>query len=267
MLNSAPAVVVDRLTVVRGGTTALRDVSFALEPGSLTGLLGPSGAGKTTLMRALVGVQLIRSGTVTVLGLAAGSPPLRNRVGYVTQDPSVYADLTVRQNLRYFARVLGAPAADVDRVIGQVELDGQAGQVVTTLSGGERSRVSLAAALLGSPQLLVLDEPTVGLDPVLRRDLWTLFRRLADSGVTMLVSSHVMDEATRCDRLLLLRHAELLADGSLAQLQALTGQSDPEQVFLHLIDNGVPGGAGPGGPGGSPGGSTSAREHGQGDAA
>jgi ABC-2 type transport system ATP-binding protein len=252
------SVVVSGLTVVRGGTTALRDVSFSLAAGSLTGLLGPSGAGKTTLMRAIVGVQVIRSGSVQVLGRPAGARELRDRVGYVTQDPSVYADLTVRQNLRYFAQVLGAPTVDVDRVIEQVELTGQADQVVHTLSGGERSRVSLAAALLGTPQLLVLDEPTVGLDPVLRRDLWTLFRRLADSGVTMLVSSHVMDEATRCDRLLLLRHAELLADGTLSQLQALTGQSDPEQVFLHLIDNGVGGGTGPSGGGTGPSGAPTA---------
>jgi ABC-2 type transport system ATP-binding protein len=243
MMNQSAAVVVDRLTVVRGTTTALREVSLALEPATLTGLLGPSGAGKTTLMRAIVGVQRLTSGTVTVLAHPAGAPVLRDRVGYVTQDPSAYADLTVRQNLRYFARVLGAPAADVDRVIGQVELDGQADQVVQTLSGGERSRVSLAAALLGDPQLLVLDEPTVGLDPVLRRDLWALFRSLADTGATLLVSSHVMDEATRCDRLLLLRGGGLLADGTLAELQAQTGQSDPEQVFLHLIDHGIGGAA------------------------
>jgi ABC-2 type transport system ATP-binding protein len=241
-----PAVVVDQLTVVRGGTTALREVGFALEPGTLTGLLGPSGAGKTTLMRAIVGVQVLTSGTVTVLGRSAGTAALRDRVGYVTQDPSVYPDLTVRQNLRYFAQVLGTPTSDIDRVIEEVQLEGQADQVVSTLSGGERSRVSLATALLGSPELLVLDEPTVGLDPVLRRDLWDLFGRLSDRGVTLLVSSHVMDEATRCSRLLLLRQAELLADGTLAELQELTGQSDPEQVFLHLIDNGVP--AAPGGP-------------------
>jgi ABC-2 type transport system ATP-binding protein len=240
------AVVVDRLTVVRGGTTALTGVGFALEPGTLTGLLGPSGAGKTTLMRAIVGVQIITEGTVTVLGRPAGVAALRDRVGYVTQDPSVYPDLSVRQNLRYFAKVLGAPSSDIDRVIEEVQLQPQAEQVVSTLSGGERSRVSLATALLGDPELLVLDEPTVGLDPVLRRELWGLFGRLAERGVTLLVSSHVMDEATRCHRLLLLRQAELLADGTLAQLQALTGQADPEQVFLHLIDNGVQGP--PGGP-------------------
>lgn len=237
MLNT-PAVVIDHLTVVRGHTMALQDVSLTLEPGTLTGLLGPSGAGKTTLMRAIVGVQVLRSGTVTVLGLPAGAAPLRDRVGYVTQDPSVYADLTVRQNLRYFARIIGAPESDVDRVIGEVELQGQADQMVGTLSGGEHSRVSLATALLGTPDVLVLDEPTVGLDPVLRRDLWELFGRLAATGVTLLVSSHVMDEATRCDRLLLVRGGHLLADGSLAELQALTGQTDPEQVFLHLVDHG-----------------------------
>jgi ABC-2 type transport system ATP-binding protein len=245
-VGNESAVVVDQLTVVRGGTTALKGVGFALEPGTLTGLLGPSGAGKTTLMRAIVGVQIITAGTVTVLGRPSGVAALRDRVGYVTQDPSVYPDLSVRQNLRYFAKVLGAPSSDIDRVIEEVQLQPQSDQVVSTLSGGERSRVSLATALLGNPELLVLDEPTVGLDPVLRRDLWDLFGRLAERGVTLLVSSHVMDEATRCHRLLLLRQAELLADGTLAQLQALTGQADPEQVFLHLIDNGVQGP--PGGP-------------------
>jgi ABC-2 type transport system ATP-binding protein len=145
----------------------------------------------------------------------------------------------VRQNLRYFARIIGAPTTDADRVIDEVQLSEHAEQMVGTLSGGEHSRVSLATALLGKPELLVLDEPTVGLDPVLRRDLWNLFGQLAHRGVTLLVSSHVMDEATRCDRLLLLRQAELLADGSLPELQALTGQTDPEQVFLHLIDHGT----------------------------
>ncbi|HYN55810.1 MAG TPA: ABC transporter ATP-binding protein [Motilibacterales bacterium] len=239
MTSAAPAVVVDHVTVVRGRTTALDDVSLQLEPGTLTGLLGPSGAGKTTLMRAIVGVQIITSGTVTVLGRPGGARELRDRVGYVTQDPSVYSDLTVRQNLRYFARILGAAQADVDRVIEEVQLAAQADQMVATLSGGEHSRVSLATALLGTPELLVLDEPTVGLDPVLRRDLWGLFGRLAASGVTLLVSSHVMDEATRCDRLLMVRAAHLLADGTLAELRALTGQTDPEEVFLHLVDHGA----------------------------
>ena len=200
--GAAPAVCVEHLTVVRGRTRAVDDVSFELGAGTLVGLLGPSGCGKTTLMRSLVGTQVVSSGAVSLLGEPAGSPGLRDRVGYVTQVPSVYEDLTVRENLSYFAIILGAPAEAVERVLADVDLHPHAGSIVGRLSGGERARVSLATALLGSPSLLVLDEPTVGLDPLLRRSLWSLFRRLASSGTTLLVSSHVMDEAERCERLL-----------------------------------------------------------------
>jgi ABC-2 type transport system ATP-binding protein len=204
--------------------------------GQVTGLLGPSGGGKTTLMRAVVGVQVVASGSVTVLGESAGSASLRPRVGYVTQAPAVYPDLTVRGNLRYFARVLGVDAAEVDRVVDEVDLRSEADRLVGTLSGGQRGRVSLATALLGTPEVLVLDEPTVGLDPVLRRDLWQLFHRLADAGATLLVSSHVMDEASRCDRLLLLRDGRLLADGTPQGLLEETGQHDIEHAFLALVE-------------------------------
>jgi len=192
-----PAVRVSDLRVVRGGRVVLDDVAFEVARGTVTGLLGPSGCGKSTLMRSIVGVQVIEGGAVEVLGQPAGSKALRRSVGYVTQAPSVYADLTVRENLRYFAAVLGAPASDVDRVVEEVGLSDHIDKVTGRLSGGQETRVSLAAALLGTPQVLVLDEPTVGLDPVLRRDLWALFGRLADNGATLLVSSHVMDEATR----------------------------------------------------------------------
>jgi ABC-2 type transport system ATP-binding protein len=224
------------LSVVRGGRPVVRDVSLQLVPRRVTGLLGPSGSGKTTLMRAIVGVQIVASGTVEVLDLPAGSPPLRRRVGYVTQAPSVYADLTVRENLAYFARVLGAGAAKVDEVIETVALRPQADQVVRTLSGGERSRVSLASALLGEPELLVLDEPTVGLDPVLRRDLWRTFHELADGGATLLVSSHVMDEATRCDDLVLMREGAVVATVTPDELRARTGEDDLEAAFLALVE-------------------------------
>jgi ABC-2 type transport system ATP-binding protein len=234
-MNSA-SVDVRNLTVVRGGRPVLRDVSVSVDPGRVTGLLGPSGSGKTTLMRAIVGVQIVEAGTVTVLGRPAGSPELRRRLGYVTQAPSVYADLTVRENLGYFARVLGAPAARVREAIATVDLGAQADQVVRTLSGGERSRVSLAAALLGEPELLVLDEPTVGLDPVLRRDLWRTFHELAAGGATLLVSSHVMDEADRCDDLLLLREGVVVADDTPAGLRARTGQERLEDAFLALAE-------------------------------
>ena len=235
MMNNA-VVEVDGLTVVRGHVRAVDDVSFVTVPGKVTGLLGPSGCGKTTLMRSIVGVQVVESGSVTVLGHPAGSKQLRDRIGYVTQAPSVYDDLTVTENLRFFARVLGVNASEVDRCILAVDLGDRRDVVVRNLSGGQRSRASLAVALLGEPQVLVLDEPTVGLDPVLRRDLWELFHRLAAAGTVVLVSSHVMDEAERCDRLLLMRDGRLLADDSPDLLLAQTGTDDVESAFLALVE-------------------------------
>ncbi|WP_243708978.1 ABC transporter ATP-binding protein [Actinomadura sp. GC306] len=223
------------LRVVRGGREVLHGITCDVPRGSVVGLLGPSGCGKSTLLRALVGVQIVKGGTVTVLGEPAGSPGLRRRVGYATQTPAVYADLTVAENLRYFASVLGAPRGDVDRVVDEVGLGPRRDQVAATLSGGQLSRVNLAVALLGEPELLVLDEPTVGLDPVLRQELWGLFRGLADQGRTLIVSSHVMDEAGRTDRLLLMREGRVLADGTPDGLRSRTGTSDLEEAFLHLI--------------------------------
>ena len=232
------AISIDQLRVIRGGNEVLPDISLEVERGSITGLLGPSGSGKTTLMRAIVGVQIVAGGEVVVLGEPAGSTSLRSRVGYVTQAPSVYSDLSVRENLAYFARVLDAPRERIDDVIASVNLGDHVDQVVITQSGGERSRVSLATALLGEPELLVLDEPTVGLDPVLRQDLWSTFHRLAEEGVTLLVSSHVMDEASHCDRLLLLRDGALLASESPEALLQRTGASSLEDAFLRLIEHG-----------------------------
>jgi ABC-2 type transport system ATP-binding protein len=235
-IDSAHAAIrVSDLRVRRGKAEVLHGLSLSVPRGSLVGLLGPSGSGKSTLIRSIVGVQRFSTGTVTVLGQPAGSAILRDRIGYVTQSASVYDDLTVRQNLRYFCAVLGAPASDIDRVIDETDLGGQADARVGDLSGGQASRASLAAALLGSPEVLLLDEPTVGLDPVLRVELWALFRRLSDAGTTLLVSSHVMDEATRCDRLLLLRDGALLADLTPRALLESTGATDAEDAFLTLI--------------------------------
>ena len=232
----AVTIAVKGLRVDRGGTTVLHDLSVAVGGGVVTGLLGPSGSGKSTLIRSIVGVQVVAAGEVTVLGLAAGSPGLRHRLGYVTQTPSVYGDLTVRENLTYFGRVLGVPRDRIDATIERVALGEMTGQLVGRLSGGQRARVSLASALLNDPDVLVLDEPTVGLDPVLRRDLWDFFHALAEGGTTLLVSSHVMDEAARCDRLLLLRDGAILADVTPAELLHRTGASDLDTAFLRLVE-------------------------------
>ena len=229
------AVEVTDLVVERGRRRVLHEISCAVPAGSVTGLLGPSGSGKTTLIRAIVGAQIVRSGTVTVLGRPAGSAALRRSVGYVTQSPSVYADLSVRENARYFAALHGLGAADADRAVADVGLTGAAGQLVGNLSGGQRSRASLACAMIGRPGVLVLDEPTVGQDPVLRADLWAKFHALAAEGTTLLVSSHVMDEAGRCDRLLLIREGRLIADDTPAAIRAAAGTDDLEDAFLHLI--------------------------------
>jgi ABC-2 type transport system ATP-binding protein len=223
------------LRVVRGSTEVLRDLTFSVGPGEVTGLLGPSGCGKTTLMRAIVGVQRLAGGSVTVFGERAGSPALRPRIGYVTQAPSVYDDLTIEENLTFFASVLGVGADRVDACVRMVDLHAERGRVVSRLSGGQRSRVSLAVALLGEPALIVLDEPTVGLDPVLRKDLWETFHRLADDGAAVFVSSHVMDEANRCDRLLLMREGRIIADDTPQGLLEKTGTDDIETAFLDLV--------------------------------
>ncbi|MGH3815513.1 MAG: ABC transporter ATP-binding protein [Pseudonocardiaceae bacterium] len=229
------AIEVRDLVVTLGGRRILQGLTFTVPTGQVTGLLGPSGCGKTTLMRCVVGVQQISSGEVRVLGTPAGSAQLRQRVGYVTQTPSIYFDLSARDNVRYFAAVHGTSRAAADQALADVALADRAGQKVSTLSGGEQARVSLACALLAAPELLVLDEPTVGLDPVLRHELWARFHSLAAAGTTLFVSSHVMDEAGRCDRLLLMRDGRLIADDTPQALRTAIGTSDLEEVFLRLI--------------------------------
>jgi ABC-2 type transport system ATP-binding protein len=246
MMNKepGPAIRATGLTVVRGPRTVLRDLGLTVPAGRITGLLGPSGCGKSTLIRAVMGTQAKVTGDLQVLGHPAGHPSLRARIGYVTQAPAVFDDLTVRQNLEYFAAVLdpGRRAAtrreeNVTRAVADVDLTGHADALAGNLSGGQRSRVSLAVALLGTPELLVLDEPTVGLDPVLRRDLWDLFEAIAaDRGASLLVSSHVMDEAERCHGLLLMREGRILAQDTPEALKTRTGTDTVEAAFLSLID-------------------------------
>ncbi len=234
-MDSMDAVAIENLRVRRGKKLVLDGLNCRIRAGQVVGLLGPSGSGKTTLMRAIVGVQRVASGVVRVLGSPAGEPGLRRRVAYMTQSASVYRDISVRENIGYFARLVGASGAQVTEVIGQVGLGEQTNQLVGDLSGGQMSRVSLACALVGKPELMVLDEPTVGQDPVLRNELWADFRALANAGTTILVSSHVMDEAARCDEVLLLRTGELIAQCTPNQLLSRTQQSNFDAAFLQLI--------------------------------
>jgi ABC-2 type transport system ATP-binding protein len=234
-LFAAPAIQVAGLRVVRGGLEVLHGIDLDVTSGAVTGLLGPSGCGKTTLLRSMVGVQRTAAGSVKVLGRDAGSPELRRRVAYVTQAPSVYADLTIAENLSYFAAILHAPRGAIDEVVQAVGLGGREGQLVGQLSGGQRARVSLASALLGSPEVLILDEPTVGLDPLLREELWALFHRLAGDGATVLVSSHVMDEAARCDQLVLMREGSLIANDPPDELLRRTRTQDLSAAFVELV--------------------------------
>lgn len=230
-----PAVIIDQLRVIRGKRLALQDVSVRVACGTITGLLGPSGSGKTTLIRCIVGSQIIASGSVSVLGQPAGSAELRHRVGYMPQDPTIYNDLRVIDNIRYFAELCGVDRQAADEVIEAVDLRDHRTACCANLSGGQRARVSLACALVGRPDLLVLDEPTIGLDPVLRVELWDRFTALARRGTTLLVSSHVMDEADRCGDLLLLRQGQLLAHTTPHRLRKETGCTSLEEAFLSIV--------------------------------
>ncbi|HVU59841.1 MAG TPA: ABC transporter ATP-binding protein [Candidatus Saccharimonadales bacterium] len=231
-----PSISAQDVRVQIDGAEILHGITTAIPAGSITGLLGPSGAGKTTLMRVMVGRQRLKGGTMSVLGQPAGAAGLRGRIGYMTQAPSVYPDLTVGENLRYFAAMLGLGRGVTQGVVQQVDLGEQADQLARTLSGGQLSRLSLAIALLGKPELLVLDEPTVGVDPVLRVQLWHLFRELSSEGRTLIVSSHVMDEASRCDNLILIRHGAILAYGAPETLRKQVGAATIEETFLKLVD-------------------------------
>lgn len=234
-----PSIHADKLVIVRGHNEVLHGVSCSVKPGAITGLIGPSGSGKTTLMRAIVGAQYINNGKLTVLEQPAGSAQLRSRIGYVTQSPAVYSDLTVEQNLNYFAAIIRTDRKNIDQVLHSVHLDAQRRQLVGSLSGGQWARVSLAVALLGNPELLVLDEPTVGLDPILRDELWTMFDELARQGKTLLISSHVMDEAERCDELILMRDGDVIWNDTKDALLKATKAHDVGTAFVTKIKEGA----------------------------
>jgi ABC-2 type transport system ATP-binding protein len=221
--------------VDRGGNSILHDININIEAGRILGLLGPSGSGKTTLMRTIAGLQQIKSGKVSVLGNASGSVELRSRIAYSTQSASVYSDLTCLENLNYFAALHKESEMSVAEILAEVDLTKNRKQLARTLSGGELARLALATTLVGKPEVLILDEPTVGLDPLLRNQLWKLFALLTARGKTVIVSSHVMEEADMCDDLILMREGKVLASGSPAELRERTGHSKMESVFISLV--------------------------------
>jgi ABC-2 type transport system ATP-binding protein len=233
------AISIKELSVTRGKVHALQAVTFEVKPGTITGLIGPSGSGKTTLMRTIIGAQAFQHGDVIILGKPAGSSELRKKIGYVTQSPAVYRDLTVHQNLQYFASIIGAKKSQVTSLLERLDLTKQRKQLASDLSGGQLARTSLAIALLGDPEILILDEPTVGQDPILRDELWKLFHELAERGKTVLVSSHIMNEAVHCHRLVMLRDGKLVANTTAAELQKHTGSRDLDDAFLALVRHGA----------------------------
>ena len=235
-----PAVIVEGLSKRFGRIEALRGVSFTVTPGQTYGLLGPGGCGKTTLIRLLLGVLRPSAGRATVLGRPVPSPATAAIVGYMPQLPALYLELTARENVSFFASLYGVHSrAAVNEALALVELSECADSPVSTFSGGMRQRVSLACALAHRPRLLLLDEPTVGVDPRLRAAFWAYFRRLNDEGVTILLSSHVMDEAERCHRLILLRDGRFLAEGGPAELRSRVGASTLEEAFLAYAEEGT----------------------------
>jgi ABC-2 type transport system ATP-binding protein len=238
MATETYAVDVEGVVKQFGKERALDGVTLRVRRGEIYGLLGPNGAGKTTLIRSLVGLVAPEAGTVSVLGQRMPQLGVLARVGYMTQQPALYPDLSAEENVHFFGAIYGR-VDGVREALEFVDLWDRRKSVVATLSGGMRTRCSLACALVHKPHLLLLDEPTVGVDPQLRVQLWDRFRTMASSGTSIVVSSHVMDEAERCDRLGLIRFGKLLAEGTVAEIKAKAGMERLEDAFLKLSE--VPG--------------------------
>jgi ABC-2 type transport system ATP-binding protein len=232
-VSESLAVDVENVSKSFGAVKALDGVTLRVKQGEIYGLLGPNGAGKTTLIRAIVGLIAPSGGTVTVLGQRIPNLNILRQIGYMTQAAALYPGLSVEENVQFFAAINSAEGG-VDDVLKLVELDDRRKSVVATLSGGMRQRCSLACALVHKPHLLLLDEPTVGVDPQLRVQFWEEFRRMADAGTTIIVSSHVMDEAERCQRLGLVQYGRILAEGSPDEVRAQAGTQNLEEAFLRL---------------------------------
>ena len=237
-MSEAFAVEVDNVSKSFGSFKALNGVSLRVRKGEIYGLLGPNGAGKSTLIRHICGLLEANSGTVTVLGVRMPNVPVLRRIGYMTQQAALYPGLSVEENVDFFAAINSADSGVKD-ALEIVQLYDRRKSVVATLSGGQRQRCSLACALVHKPELLLLDEPTVGIDPQLRVQFWEYFRQMAAAGTTIIVSSHVMDEADRCQRLGLVQYGRVLAEGTPAEIRAQGGSQNLEEAFLALAGRGA----------------------------
>jgi ABC-2 type transport system ATP-binding protein len=235
--TAAPAPAIRAVDLVKafGPIRAVDGISFELTPGRIYGLLGPNGSGKTTLIRLLTGMTRATQGRAEVLGTVMPNRPILSRIGYMTQSDGIYPALTVGENAEFFGATYGVRGEDAAaEALRVVDLADRRKAVAGTLSGGQRRRLSLACALIHSPSVLFLDEPTVGVDPALRVQFWSHFRALAAAGTTLVVSSHVMDEADRCDELLFIRDGKAIARGTGKELRKRAGADDLEQAFLHF---------------------------------
>jgi len=240
-VNERYIIEVERATKAFGRLKALDGLTLRVREGETYGLLGPNGSGKTTLIRAIAGVIRLTSGTVRVMGEVVPSRRVATQVGYMTQAAALYEELTVRENVSFCARLYGLAGRArerVDEVLELVRLTERADNLVRVLSGGMRQRTNLACALVHRPRLLLLDEPTVGVDPRLRQSLWNYFHQVNREGTTLIISTHIMEEAERCSRIGLMRAGRFLAEGSPAELKARAGRDDLESAFLYYEGEG-----------------------------
>jgi len=245
-VQRAPALSVRGLSKHFGTITALDDVTLEVPRGEVLGLLGPNGAGKTTLIRILLGLTPPSAGSASVFALPAGVPEVRGRVGYMPQDLAVYTDLTVEENIELFGRLFGISGPRLRRrtseVLELVRLTERRRTVVMELSGGMRRRVSFASALVADPDLLLLDEPTVGVDPELRSEFWEYFHQLTETGKTVVLTTHYLEEANRADRVVFLHAGVVLAVGAPSEIKARTGTVNLEDAFLSMVHSRPAGG-------------------------
>jgi ABC-2 type transport system ATP-binding protein len=239
--NVSPVVVISELTKQFGRLRAVNNLDMTINAGETFGLIGPNGSGKTTLIRMLVGLMRPTRGTIRIMGMRMPNIRIAPHIGYMTQLSALYLDLTARENMQFFCNIYGLRGREqkqrIDEMLERVELADRAGDIVGNFSGGMKQRLSLATALVHHPSLALLDEPTVGVDPELRRSFWAYFGQLNEEGITIIVSTHHLDEAAHCTRLGLMRSGALLAQDTPQELLRQSGKDNMEDAFLHFASS------------------------------